>query len=183
MRTFGKLILRLILATGSLCVALYAAIAQPFNNQQLRMPEHPTGNYDFLQGCWVTEPFKHRQEQSWPGTSTYCFGADGRGTLVFRTQSYTCRVAASASYQGIKLKFVDSDGPCTSGVSWWADHLDCDRRPDGVASCIGSSTNGVTKWRWTVTLQRQGPPLGGTSENVNTPKAKPKSLRSLFEGR
>jgi hypothetical protein len=161
MRTLHQTFLRLTIALWALGAIPGAVIAQsnparPPDNQQLRMPDTPTGNYSFLQGCWVTDAFRHSSAHPL-STSTYCFDAKGQGTLVFQDPTATCRVAASASYQGDKLKLVDSDGRFSDGRRWVADHLDCERRADGVAYCSGFSSDSTTggSWSWTVTLRRK----------------------------
>ena len=141
------------------CAAAGGAFAQfypppkeqtaPPPDDRLRMPDQPAQTFNFLQGCWKTDPFQHAPTKP-VGTSTYCFDEKGKGTLVYESPSYTCRLPATAKYEGNKLLFVDSDGTCSDGVSWTADHLDCDRGSDSIASCSGSAGSD----RWTVTLHR-----------------------------
>lgn len=126
----------------------------------LRIPGQATQNLSFLEGCWITDPFKHFSEQDVFGTSTYCFDAGGRGSLLYKRPGMTCRLAASATFRGNRLQFTDSDGQCMEGSAWWADNLDCQRGDDGIASCSGFSTDRNTQnsWRWTVTLRRAAVP-------------------------
>jgi hypothetical protein len=86
------------------------------------------------------------------------------------------------------LRFVDTDGSCSDGTSWSADHLDCTRRPDGLASCSGVS--GVNM-RWSTTMRRIGPapneargtPEAKSEPEPETPRAPAKRLQDLFERR
>jgi len=117
----------------------------------LRIPEKLTQNLGFLQGCWITDRFKHSPTDE-VGTSTYCFDTRGRGTLFYQNSIYSCRLEARADFKDNKLNLVDSDGRCSNGLPWFADHLDCQRGADDVAYCSGISE--ITP-RWTVTLHRK----------------------------
>src|SRR5262249_47694778 len=50
-------------------------------DERLQMPPAPTSNFSFIEGCWVTDPFKYHRRRPL-GTSTYCFDKSGNGTLV-----------------------------------------------------------------------------------------------------
>jgi hypothetical protein len=127
-------------------------------DDRLKIPERRTSSMDFVKGCWRTDPFRHRAAVI-PGVSTYCFDADGRGTLTFerRELGHRCRLAARAQWAGNELHLDDTDGVCNDGTTWHADHLIC--RPDqsGIAHCTGTAVgfDPQTIDRWTVTLHRQ----------------------------
>jgi hypothetical protein len=119
-------------------------------DDRMRMPTAPTNDYSFLKGCWRTDFFKHSPEQV-GGTTTYCFDADGKGTMTFRNRDgRVCRSPARAQFSGNSLRIVDADTRCSDGGSWWADHLDCRSDQGNVARCSGRSQD----HRWSVNLHR-----------------------------
>ncbi|HEX2886628.1 MAG TPA: hypothetical protein VHP59_09360, partial [Vineibacter terrae] len=123
---------------------------EPPSDGRMRMPATPSNDYSFLKGCWRTDFFKHSPSHV-GGTSTYCFDADGRGTLTFRRSTgETCRAPATARFSGSTLRIVDSDTRCSDGSRWFADYLDCRSQPDNVARCSGQSQMN----RWSVNLHR-----------------------------
>jgi hypothetical protein len=119
-------------------------------NHILKLPNAPTTDLSFLEGCWQTEPFKHKPSQASPSVSTYCFDQSGKGWLE-NSQSLFCRPQAEARYTGDELTIKDSDCP----PSWFADHLTCRRAADGTALCSGESQiPGQVPYKWTVRMQR-----------------------------
>jgi hypothetical protein len=112
-----------------------------------------------MEGCWRTDPFRHRRDQPEPGVSTYCFDRNGRGSLDFRVEGRSCRAPAQAQYApDATLRIVDSDTRCSDGSPWAADHLDCRASAGGVASCHGDSRHPLTgrPEEWSVNLHRIG---------------------------
>lgn len=164
-------ILKLFVIVSGLLASSGQAAAQGRDNQQLKMPERPSGNYSFLEGCWITDVFKHSPSHQ-PGRSTYCFQRDGSGTVVFDDGRMSCKLRATAKYQGERLRFSDEDGTCNNGVPWYADHLVCERRAEGVAHCSGTSV----EVSWVVTLRR----VPDKPAAAKPPEAPQKSLRELF---
>ena len=63
---------------------------------RMRMPAGPTNDYSFMQGCWRTDPFKHETAQTEFGISSYCFDANGNGSLEWRRGRTACRTRARA---------------------------------------------------------------------------------------
>jgi len=119
-------------------------------DDRMRMPSAPTNDYSFLKGCWRTDVFKHSPSHP-GGTTTYCFDANGRGTMTFRNRDgRVCRAPATARFSGNTLRIVDSDTRCSDGADWYADHLDCRSDQGSVARCSGQSQSD----RWTVNLHR-----------------------------
>ena len=119
-------------------------------DDRMRMPSAPTNDFSFLKGCWRTDVFQHHPTHV-PGTTTYCFDANGRGTMTFRyNDGRTCRAPAQARFMGNTLRIVDSDTRCSDGGNWSADHLDCRSDQGTVARCSGQSQGN----RWTVNLHR-----------------------------
>jgi hypothetical protein len=116
----------------------------------LKLPDGPSTDLSFIQGCWRTEPFKHKPSQNNPSISTYCFDQNGKGWLE-NSQNLFCRPAAEARYVGNELTINDSDCP----PSWFADHLICRRDVDGTALCRGEAQiPGQPPHQWTVRMQR-----------------------------
>lgn len=129
---------------------------RPEPSPQLSLPSAPTRDMSFIAGCWRTDPFRHSPEVD-PGVSTYCFDAQGRGSLEFVRPShrnYVCRTNAQAGFEGETLRIHDSDTRCSDGSSWYADKLDCRRGAGSVAECSGSSSTPNGPHRWTVRLNR-----------------------------
>jgi hypothetical protein len=115
----------------------------------MRMPAGPTNDYSFMQGCWRTDRFKHETNQMEFGVSSYCFDANGNGSLEWRRGRTACRTRARAQFNGPSLALRDSDSTCNDGSHWYADQLVCQRGADGVADCIGRSQgrSGPVSWR------------------------------------
>ncbi len=124
------------------------------NDDRLRLPDAPTANYSFLQGCWRTDPFRHELRQTQPGVSSYCFDANGNGQLEWRRGRTACRTRAQARYEGAVLRLRDADTTCNDGLNWYADQLVCRRGADAVASCSGSSRGPLGPVNWTVNLHK-----------------------------
>jgi hypothetical protein len=125
----------------------------------MRMPDRPSNDLSFLEGCWRTDPFRHSPNQGEPGVSNYCFDRDGRGTLTFRRSDRSCRAPAQARYgPDGSLRIVDSDTRCSDGSPWAADRLDCRPTANGVAACSGNSREpgSGAPTHWTVNLHRTG---------------------------
>ena len=123
----------------------------------MRMPERPTTDLSFLEGCWRTDPFRHFSGQGDSGVSTYCFDRNGRGTLVYRRGNRSCRAPAQARYDpGGALRIVDADSRCDDGSPWGQDRLNCRQSSGGVAVCSGEGTNpGSGRLdQWSVNLHR-----------------------------
>lgn len=125
-------------------------------DQRLRLPQGPTNNYSFIEGCWRTDPFRHHDNQPISGTSTYCFDSSGRGNFEWRRGNTICRQRAQARFEGTALRLSDGDTTCNDGTNWIADHLNCRRSTDGVAYCSGSSYHpgGQLMTTWTVNLHK-----------------------------
>ncbi len=121
-------------------------------DDRMRMPTSPTNDYTFLKGCWRTDTFKHGPRIP-PGYATYCFDANGRGSMEFRFNDGTiCRAPATARFAGGTLRVVDADSTCSPRGTWAQDRLDCTPGADGVAYCRGENHSE----RWTVNLHRTG---------------------------
>ena len=119
-------------------------------NLMLKLPNSPSTDLSFLQGCWQTEPFKHKPSQNSPSVSTYCFDQNGKGWLE-NSQNLFCRPQAQAHYMGDELTIKDSDCP----PSWFADNLICRRSASGTALCSGEAQiPGQAPHHWTVRMQR-----------------------------
>ena len=125
-------------------------------DDRLRLPERATRDLGFLEGCWVTDPFQYTPSHV-PAVSTYCFDVQGKGSLSHQSGNRHCRLPATAQFSGNRLRFVDTDGTCSDGASWHADHLDCERGANGVARCSGRARSdaGSADDRWTVNLHRR----------------------------
>ena len=127
----------------------------PPGDNRLRLPQGPTGDYSFIEGCWRTDPFRHHDTQVVYGVSTYCFDVAGRGNFEWRRGTTICRQRAQARFEGSMLRLRDGDTTCNDGTGWIADHLDCRRDRDGVASCSGASYHpGGQVTTWTVNLHK-----------------------------
>jgi hypothetical protein len=124
------------------------------NDNRLRLPNGPTSDYSFMQGCWRTDPFRHEAIQSMPGVSSYCFDASGRGQLEWRRGRTACRTRAQAQFDGPTLMLRDADTTCNDGSRWYADRLICQRGADNVAQCSGSSRGAYGPTSWTVNLHK-----------------------------
>jgi hypothetical protein len=120
----------------------------------MRMPAGPTNDYSFMQGCWRTDPFKHETSQPQFGVSSYCFDANGNGSLEWRRGRTACRTRARAQFNGAHLALRDSDTTCNDGSHWYADQLVCQRGANGVADCTGRSQGRYGPVAWTVNLHR-----------------------------
>lgn len=114
----------------------------------MRMPSGPTNDFSFMQGCWRTDPFKHERSQAQMGVSSYCFDANGNGSLEWRRGRTACRTRARAVFNGPSLALRDQDTTCNDGSHWYADQLVCRRGADNVADCEGSARGpfGLTSW-------------------------------------
>jgi len=121
---------------------------------RMRMPAGPTNDYSFMQGCWRTDPFKHETSQPQFGVSSYCFDANGNGSLEWRRGRTACRTRARAQFSGAHLALRDSDTTCNDGSHWYADQLVCQRGANGVADCTGRSQGRYGPVAWTVNLHR-----------------------------
>ncbi|MDP2334065.1 MAG: SrfA family protein [Reyranella sp.] len=131
-----------------------APARRPGDNR-LRLPQNPTGNMSFLQGCWRTDPFRHSRNQPQPGVSSYCFDANGNGQLEWRRGRTACRTRAQGRFEGAVLRLRDADTTCNDGSRWHADQLTCQRGADNVAQCSGSSRGGAFgPTTWTVNLHK-----------------------------
>lgn len=123
-------------------------------DDRLRLPARPGNDYSFIQGCWRTDPFRHRPSQALPGISTYCFDANGVGRLDWRVGTTTCSMRAQARFEGTVLRLRDTDTTCNDGTHWFADFLTCQGTSEGAAACSGISylPNGSVLSTWTVGL-------------------------------
>jgi len=121
---------------------------------RMRMPAGPTNDYSFMQGCWRTDRFKHEVSQPEFGISSYCFDANGNGSLEWRRGRTACRTRARAQFNGPSLALRDSDSTCNDGSHWYADQLVCQRGADGVADCVGRSQGRFGPVSWRVNLHR-----------------------------
>lgn len=125
------------------------------NDNRLRLPSGPTGNYSFMEGCWRTDPFRHEVLQTQSGVSSYCFDANGNGQLEWRRGRTACRTRAQARFDGAALRLRDADSTCNDGSRWFADQLVCRRGADNVALCSGQSRNAFgMPVTWTVNLHK-----------------------------
>ncbi len=134
-----------------------APAPQPRNpaDDRLRLPNAPTNDYSFMQGCWRTDPFRHETGQMQPGVSSYCFDASGAGQLEWRRGRTACRTRAQARFEGAVLRLRDADSTCNDGSRWFADQLVCQRGADNVAICSGQSRNAYgAPVRWSVNLHK-----------------------------
>ena len=73
----------------------------------MRMPTTPTRDFSFMAGCWRTDPFKHERMQVQMGVSSYCFDANGYGSLEWRRGRTACRTSARAVFNGPNLALRD----------------------------------------------------------------------------
>ena len=125
------------------------------NDNRLRLPQAPTNNYSFMEGCWRTDPFRHEAQQMQPGVSSYCFDASGNGRLEWRRGRTACRTNAQARFSGAVLALRDADSTCNDGSRWFADQLNCQRGADNVAQCSGNSRDAYGRLvSWTVNLHK-----------------------------
>jgi hypothetical protein len=124
------------------------------SDNRLRLPNSPTNDYSFLQGCWRSDPFRHETIQYQPGVSSYCFDSSGRGELEWRRGRLACRTRAQAYFTGPTLRLQDSDTTCNDGSHWYADQLVCQRGADNVAQCSGYSRGAMGPTTWTVNLHK-----------------------------
>jgi hypothetical protein len=130
---------------------------QPRNpgDDRLRLPNAPTNDYSFMQGCWRTDPFRHEALQLQPGVSSYCFDASGAGQLEWRRGRTACRTRAQARFEGTVLRLRDADSTCNDGSRWFSDELVCHRGSDNVAVCSGQSRNAYgAPVTWSVNLHK-----------------------------
>jgi len=133
------------------------AAPQPRNpgDNRLRLPNAPTNDYSFMQGCWRTDPFRHETLQMQPGVSSYCFDASGAGQLEWRRGRTACRTRAQARFEGAVLRLRDADSTCNDGSRWFSDQLVCHRGSDNVAVCSGQSRNAYgAPVTWSVNLHK-----------------------------
>lgn len=121
---------------------------------KMRMPAAPTNDYSFMAGCWRTDPFKHETNQMQMGVSSYCFDANGNGSLEWRRGRTACRTRARATFNGPNLALRDRDTTCNDGSHWYADQLVCRRGADNVADCYGRSQGAYGPVSWIVNLHR-----------------------------
>lgn len=125
------------------------------SDNRLRLPNAPTNDYSFMQGCWRTDPFRHETVQMQPGISSYCFDASGAGQLEWRRGRTACRTRAQARFEGAVLRLRDSDSTCNDGSRWFSDQLVCQRGADNVAICSGQSRNAYgAPVTWSVNLHK-----------------------------
>ena len=120
----------------------------------MRIPTAPTHDFSFMQGCWRTDPFKHERVQTQAGVSSYCFDANGNGSLEWRRGRTACRTRARAVFNGPDLALRDQDTTCNDGSHWYADQLVCRRGADNVADCYGRSQGAFGPTSWIVNLHR-----------------------------
>jgi hypothetical protein len=120
----------------------------------MRMPTAPTRDFSFMAGCWRTDPFKHEPMQMQMGVSSYCFDANGNGSLEWRRGRTACRTSARAVFNGPNLALRDQDTTCNDGSHWYADQLVCRRGADNVADCEGYSRGAFGPTSWLVNLHR-----------------------------
>ena len=133
------------------------AAPQPRNpgDNRLRLPNAPTNDYSFMQGCWRTDPFRHEALQMQPGVSSYCFDASGLGQLEWRRGRTACRTRAQARFEGAVLRLRDADSTCNDGSRWFSDQLVCHRGSDNIAVCSGQSRNAYgAPVTWSVNLHK-----------------------------
>jgi hypothetical protein len=121
---------------------------------KMRMPTTPTRDFSFMTGCWRTDPFKHEPMQMQMGVSSYCFDANGNGSLEWRRGRTACRTSARAVFNGPNLALRDQDTTCNDGSHWYADQLVCRRGADNVADCEGYSRGAFGPTSWLVNLHR-----------------------------
>ena len=121
---------------------------------KMRMPSTPTRDFSFMAGCWRTDPFKHERMQVQMGVSSYCFDANGYGSLEWRRGRTACRTSARAVFNGPNLALRDQDTTCNDGSHWYADQLVCRRGADNVADCQGYSQGAFGPTSWLVNLHR-----------------------------
>ena len=121
---------------------------------KMRMPTAPTNDFSFMAGCWRTDPFKHETNQGQMGVSSYCFDANGNGSLEWRRGRTACRTRARAAFNGPNLALRDQDTTCNDGSHWYADQLVCRRGADNVADCEGYSRGAFGPTSWLVNLHR-----------------------------
>jgi hypothetical protein len=121
---------------------------------KMRMPTAPTRDFSFMVGCWRTDPFKHEPMQMQMGVSSYCFDANGNGSLEWRRGRTACRTSARAVFNGPNLALRDQDTTCNDGSHWYADQLVCRRGADNVADCEGYSRGAFGPTSWLVNLHR-----------------------------
>jgi hypothetical protein len=121
---------------------------------RMRLPAGPTNDFSFMKGCWRTDPFKHESTQRQMGISSYCFDANGNGSLEWRRGRTACRTRARAQFNGADLALRDADTTCNDGSHWYADQLVCRRGSDNVADCHGRSNGAFGPVSWIVNLHR-----------------------------
>jgi hypothetical protein len=121
---------------------------------RMRLPSTPTNDFSFMAGCWRTDPFKHEVNQGQMGVSSYCFDANGYGSLEWRRGRTACRTRARAAFNGPNLALRDQDTTCNDGSHWYADQLVCRRGADNVADCYGRSQGAYGPVSWIVNLHR-----------------------------
>jgi hypothetical protein len=121
---------------------------------RMRIPATPTHDFSFMAGCWRTDPFKHERVQMQAGVSSYCFDANGNGSLEWRRGRTACRTRARAVFNGPNLALRDNDTTCNDGSHWYADQLVCQRGADNVADCYGRSQGAFGPTSWIVNLHR-----------------------------
>jgi hypothetical protein len=121
---------------------------------RLRIPTVPTNDFSFMAGCWRTDPFRHEPMQAQMGVSSYCFDANGNGSLEWRRGRTACRTRAHAVFNGPNLALRDQDTTCNDGSHWYADQLVCRRGSDNVADCYGRSQGAFGPASWIVNLHK-----------------------------
>jgi hypothetical protein len=124
------------------------------NDGRMRMPSGPTNDFSFMAGCWRTEPFRHESNQRQPGITSYCFDANGNGSMEWRRGRTACRTRARAVFNGPNLALRDQDTTCNDGSHWYADQLVCRRGSDNVADCSGRSQGAYGPVSWSTNLHR-----------------------------
>jgi hypothetical protein len=121
----------------------------------LRMPR--AGDLSSLQGCWITDRYNYSNSHAL-GVSTYCFDANGQGSLVHTEAGVTCKAPARIEIRpdgGMYL--ADRNSTCSDGTAWQQDRLLCrSTTPGGVAQCSGQTNAADGRvLRWTTTLHRR----------------------------
>ena len=114
---------------------------QPRNpgDNRLRLPNAPTNDYSFMQGCWRTDPFRHETLQMQPGVSSYCFDASGAGQLEWRRGRTACRTRAQARFEGAALRLRDADSTCNDGSRWFCRPARLPARRRQCRACAAAS--------------------------------------------
>ncbi len=127
---------------------LSSASSEPF-----RLPEAPTADLSFLEGCWRTDVFQYSHQ----GVSTYCFDGKGVGRFLYRRldqPTYSCQASTRASYVGTQLRLHNSGTTCSDANDSFPANLDCSRRGAEPAHCSSRVDTPSGSETWTVRLHR-----------------------------